>query len=121
MEQAQSQQSTVATHGDDHHGPTFIEYMIIFGALCLATATSYALFEIFGRSFYGVVTITMVSIVKATLVAVYFMHLKFDWNRLYFIVIPLMILTVMTIVVLMPDVMFGWWAQNDWYHVEVSN
>ncbi len=118
MEQTQPQQSTGAAHEGEHHGPTFFEYMIIFGALCVATATSYFMFLIFGRSVQGVILITMVSIVKATLVAVYFMHLKYDWSKLYFIVIPLVILTVMTIIVLMPDIMLDWWVSNDWYHVD---
>jgi hypothetical protein len=52
--------------------------------------------------------IMIVSVVKATLVALIFMHLKFDWGRLYFLVIPVLILGVMMMVVLLPDIVIGW-------------
>ena len=33
----------------------------------------------------------------------YFMHLKYDWDKLYFLVFPVVILTVMMVIVLLPD------------------
>jgi hypothetical protein len=32
------------------------------------------------------------------------MHLKWDWGKIFFLMIPVMILTVMMVVVLLPDV-----------------
>jgi caa(3)-type oxidase subunit IV len=49
-----------------------------------------------------------VAICKAVLVAMFFMHLKFDWARLYFMIIPVMILGTMMVVVLLPDIVLAW-------------
>jgi cytochrome c oxidase subunit 4 len=49
-----------------------------------------------------------VAVVKATLVGMYFMHLKLDWGRLYFLIVPAFILGTMMMIVLMPDIVLGW-------------
>jgi hypothetical protein len=36
------------------------------------------------------------------------MHLKFEWSKLYFLIIPVMILGVMMMVVLLPDIVIDW-------------
>ncbi len=54
------------------------------------------------------VLIVLVAIIKAVCVASVFMHLKFDWGRLYCIVIPVSILAVMMVIVLLPDIVIGW-------------
>jgi hypothetical protein len=41
-------------------------------------------------------------------VALIFMHLKFDFGRLYCIIIPVSIMAVMMIIVLLPDIVIGW-------------
>jgi cytochrome c oxidase subunit 4 len=93
---------------EQHVGPTFGVYMVIFAVLSVCTAVSFIANWIErggGITIYTAVLIIMiVAIIKATLVTMYFMHLKWDWNRIFFILIPLMILTVMMIVVLLPDV-----------------
>jgi cytochrome c oxidase subunit 4 len=104
------------THStESHHGPTVQLYMSIFVALCVGTALSFVIFEVLHHSqILAAGLILLVAVVKATLVAMYFMHLKFDWSKLYFIVFPLMILTVMMIVVLLPDIVvgnYGWWIE----------
>ncbi len=48
-----------------------------------------------------------VAIIKATLVAWIFMHLKWDWRLLYYLIIPAFILGAMMMVVLMPDILLG--------------
>ena len=45
---------------------------------------------------------------KASCVIGIFMNLKFDWGKLYCIVIPVSILAVMMIIVLLPDLVLGW-------------
>ena len=36
------------------------------------------------------------------------MHLKQDWGKVYFIVIPVSIMSVMMIIVFMPDILLAW-------------
>lgn len=99
-----------ATHAHaEHHGPTFQSYMIVFGILLVCTAISFIANAIFGiGNWRGVAIIMLVSICKATLVAMFFMHLKYDWMKLYFLVFPVVILTVMMVIVLLPDVVLDW-------------
>src|SRR4051812_18626235 len=89
---------------EGHHqpGPSFQTYMFVFYALCVFTALSFV-FNTLANA--GTIThmtsatlIVLVAIVKATCVAAIFMHLKFDWGKLYCIVIPVAILAVMMII-----------------------
>jgi cytochrome c oxidase subunit 4 len=97
------------THGS---GPNVQMYLVIFGALVVFTLVSFLANYLVqvgtiakGTSF---VIIMAVAIIKATLVAMYFMHLKFDWGKVYFIVIPVMVLCVMLMIILLPDIVLGW-------------
>jgi cytochrome c oxidase subunit 4 len=101
-------------HGDAHHGPDVKAYLVVFGALSIFTALSF-LFNWMARHEPPMITHTMsfllilaVAIVKATLVGMYFMHAKYDWGRIYFMIIPAFILATMMIMVLMPDIVLGW-------------
>ena len=49
-----------------------------------------------------------VAVIKACLVGWVFMHLTFDWRKLYFMIIPAFILGVMMMMVLMPDIVLAW-------------
>jgi cytochrome c oxidase subunit 4 len=49
-----------------------------------------------------------VAVVKATLVGMFFMHLKYEWAKLYFMIIPVFILGTMMMIVLMPDIVVAW-------------
>jgi cytochrome c oxidase subunit 4 len=99
-------------HAGEHHGPSLFKvYMIIAVVLSVCTATSF-FFNALARAetishFTSFVLILGVAILKATLVAMYFMHLKWDWNLLYFLIIPAFILGAMMMVVLMPDILLG--------------
>ena len=105
------------THSPEgHHGPTFKTYWVIFGALSVLTAVS---FIANGAARGGTITPTQsfliilgVAIVKAVLVGMYFMHLVVDWGRLYYFIIPALILAVLAVVVLLPDIVLGW--RNLW-------
>jgi cytochrome c oxidase subunit 4 len=98
--------------GDAHHGPDIKAYVVVFGSLSIFTALSF-LFNTMARG--GTITHTTsfllilgVAVVKATLVGMYFMHAKYDWGRIYFMVIPAFILATMMMIVLMPDIVLGW-------------
>jgi cytochrome c oxidase subunit 4 len=99
---------------DEHHGPNVKSYLVVFGALSVFTGLSF-LFNSMARREPPIITHTQsfllilgVAIIKATLVGMYFMHLKFDWGRLYFLIIPAFILGTMMMIVLMPDIVLGW-------------
>ncbi len=104
----------------EHEGPSLMTYMVIFGSLCVFTLISFIANELVRAGvinlFTAVTIIMLVAVVKATLVGMYFMHLKFDWGKLYFLVFPVLILTLMMIIVLLPDLVFGW--HNDIYKTE---
>src|SRR5436309_854764 len=95
-----------------HAGPDFRLYLIIFAALSVFTLLSFVVNwaeRVFGFGAQTGATIIMgIAIIKATLVAMIFMHLKWDWSRLYFLIIPAFILGIMMMFVLMPDVVYSW-------------
>lgn len=99
-----------SAHGDDHagHGPDIKLYMMVFGALAVCTALSFIVNAILGQNLTSAGIIMMVSVIKASLVVAIFMHVKWDWRRVYFIICPLMILATMMIIVLLPDLVFAW-------------
>jgi caa(3)-type oxidase subunit IV len=95
-----------------HAGPNFRLYMIIFGALSVFTLLSFVVNwaeRQFGFGAHtGATIILCIAIIKATLVAMIFMHLKWDWGRLYFLIIPAFILGTMMMMVLLPDIVLAW-------------
>jgi caa(3)-type oxidase subunit IV len=96
----------------DHAGPSFQAYVNVFLALCVFTALSFIFNTLANNGIIGhmtsVILIVLVAIVKAVCVAAIFMHLKFDWGRVYCIVVPVSILAVMMVIVLLPDLVLGW-------------
>jgi cytochrome c oxidase subunit 4 len=45
-----------------------------------------------------------VAVVKATLVASFFMHLKFDWTKVKVLIIPAILLAAVLVFALLPDI-----------------
>jgi cytochrome c oxidase subunit 4 len=95
-----------------HHGPDFKLYLIIAGALAVFTAVSFIVNALVrGGSLTpmaGFAIILAVAVAKATLVGLYFMHIKYDWPLLYFMLIPAFVLACMMMLVLLPDIVFAW-------------
>jgi caa(3)-type oxidase subunit IV len=92
-----------------HHGPDVRTYLIIFAALSVFTALSFVVNAIFGAGNHtGATIIMIVAVIKASLVAAVFMHLKWDWGKLYFLILPVMVLGVMMMMVLLPDIVLFW-------------
>lgn len=98
-------------HGEDH-GDLFKIYFMVFGALAVLTGVSFGIYELLGQGQSSLWIIMFVSAVKATLVAVIFMHLKWDWGRVFGIMIPVVVMAVMMIIVLLPDIVFAPRRQN---------
>jgi caa(3)-type oxidase subunit IV len=92
-----------------HHGPNATAYLVIFGALAVFTAVSFIVNKIYPPPDHtGAAIIMFVAVIKAICVAMIFMHLKWDFSKLYFLVFPVFILATMMMIVLMPDLVFGW-------------
>ena len=72
----------------EHAGPSFQMYLYVFYALCVFTALSFVFNYLAHEDVHvishmsSVTAIVVVAIIKASLVAAIFMHLKFD-SRLY--------------------------------------
>src|SRR5688572_16062683 len=97
------------THGqgDQGHGNVFPMYMMVAVALAVCTAASFIVNQFVADKNAAFALILAVACLKAGLVGYIFMHLKWDWNLLYFLIVPVSILGVMMMVVLLPDVFFG--------------
>ncbi len=102
------------THAEHAHaGPSFQAYMMVFGALCVCTALSFIVNLLLGENHTSAAIIMAVAVVKATLVAGIFMHLKFDWGKLYCIILPVCVVTVMMVIILSIDTTLAWHAYPD--------
>lgn len=101
-----------AEQGHADHGNVLKSYLVVFVALCIFTAVSflvnYAVIHDHMGVMAGFVVILGVAVVKALLVASYFMHLKWDWNRLYFLIVPVCVLAPMLVLALLPDIVIYW-------------
>lgn len=92
-----------------HAGPNHQLYLAVFAALSVFTLISFVVNAIFGTGNHtGATIIMLVAVVKASLVASIFMHLKWDWGKIYFVVVPVSILGVMMMIVLLPDIVLAW-------------
>jgi cytochrome c oxidase subunit IV len=99
-------------HAAEHHGPNLQAYFVVFGALCIFTLVSFVVNEMVRShilsAHMGMAIIMAVAVCKAVLVCMFFMHLKYEWSKLYFLIVPVAILGVMMMIVLMPDGVVGW-------------
>ena len=95
-----------------HAGPDIRLYLLIGAALAVFTAVSFIVnYQVRAGHFgagTGFVIILGVAICKAVLVGMFFMHLKYDWGNLYFMLVPILILATMMMIVLLPDIVFSW-------------
>ena len=96
---------------EDHKHPNYIMIWVILLLLTVlevAVAYSPKYFSDVG----GIITITIVlligmALVKAGLVAAYFMHLKFEQRNFVIIVSFPLVLACVLVILLLPDVAFG--------------
>ena len=101
------------SHSSEQHAGTGANiYLVVFGALAIFTLLSFVFNYAERAGWIGKDTsftaILLVAIIKALLVATFFMHLKYDWGRLYFLIIPVLILGTLLVVVLLPDIVLAW-------------
>lgn len=80
-------------------------YLIIFGCLLVLTTVSVLTSEGFKEIGLLPIAIMMgMAAVKATLVALFFMHLKFEGKWKYILVIPPVLMMIVLILALCPDI-----------------
>jgi caa(3)-type oxidase subunit IV len=95
-----------------YHGPNVQAYLVIGGALAIFTAVSFVVNGMVQAKYVEVVLgfaiILGVAVVKSLLVALYFMHLKYDWRKVLFFIVPALILGTMFFFVFMPDIVLAW-------------
>lgn len=100
-------------HGHDAHaGPRFQDYMRTFYLLMVLTVASYVVYLTFGHGPGSAGIILVLAIFKAGLVATIFMHLYFDFWKVYGIMIPVLILMVMATFIFLPDHVIVWRHQS---------
>ena len=101
-----------ATTHDAEHDLRVKAYFSVFIALSIFTAVSFLANEAVRQGWIGlhmsVTIIIAVAVIKAFLVGLIFMHLNFDWGKVYFIIVPIFVLGVMMMLVLMPDIVIAW-------------
>src|SRR5688572_10440616 len=98
--------------GDHDPATVFKAYIAVFIALCAFTAVSFVFNEMVRRHIISPMTsmtvIMIVAVLKAGCVAYIFMHLKWDWGKVYCIMVPVLIMCVMLVIVLLPDGVLAW-------------
>ena len=99
-----------------HHGPTLQLYLTVGISLAVFTALSFVFNwmarEKMIRTETSFVLILGVAVCKAVLVGMFFMHLKYEWGKLYFMIVPAFILGAMMMFVLLPDIVICWQASK---------
>src|SRR5438067_1240115 len=94
----------VTTPVPHHH----VNYFAIFVALVILTVLTVGIaFKRFESELVNVLLALLVASIKASLVAMYFMHLKFEGKLIYFIAIVPLILCVILCCALVPDIIFS--------------
>jgi cytochrome c oxidase subunit IV len=89
-----------AEHASEAHAP----YLRVFAALAVLTAIEYYYAALL-KDFFGVLVLGLLfmALVKAGLVGWYFMHLKFEGNWVYIMIVPALILATIIVFALCPD------------------
>ncbi len=91
-------------HGDDHSGHVKI-YIRVFVSLAIFTAIEYFYARIFKDAFVTLVLGLMTwAVIKASLVGLYFMHLKYEGRWVFAMLVPSGILALVLVAALMPDI-----------------
>ena len=104
-----------AAHGHaDHAAHPHVNYFAIFIALCVCTGISILLdvFEVHSLRFVIAFLVLSVAVAKALFVLTYFMHLKFEGNWKFIILMPTTILAIGLMVALTPDIGLHYYTPN---------
>ena len=91
-----------------HATPQIGVFVVVFGMLCALTALSFwiANSPLMDNRVVGWGAMMTISITKALLVILFFMHLWWERSWKYVLTIPALIMAVLLVVLLVPDVGF---------------
>ena len=97
----------------DDHSAHNVNYLYVFGALCVLTALSVA-FDLahFADHRITIVLVLAVAVAKALCVMMFFMHLKFEGNWKYVLLAPTTILAIGLPLALMPDIGVAYYTSS---------
>ncbi len=104
-----STDSAAASHG---HATPHVNYLLIFGALCVFTLLSVAFDLIHLSKPVTAVLVLAVAAAKAMCVMAFFMHLKFEGNWKFVLLMPTFILACGLPLALAPDVGLHYYPQQ---------
>jgi cytochrome c oxidase subunit 4 len=97
-------------HATEAHAP----YLRVFAGLAVLTAIEYYYAAIFKDHFAVLLTgLLALAIVKAGLVGWYFMHLKFEGNWVYILIVPAMVLATIIVLALCPDMVLKYETEEN--------
>lgn len=88
---------------DKHHGPSYLQ---IFLALVVLTVITIVVGMQPMNDTLGLIIALIIATIKASLVALYFMHLKTEIKPVYVIVGAPVLLFLILVIFLLPDVAF---------------
>ncbi len=87
-----------------HNEPSDKLYLTIAGSLAVLTGVSY-IGDLMDLPRGALICLVLaVAVVKATLVATFFMHLKVDWTKVKIMIIPAILLACVLVFALLPDI-----------------
>ncbi|MER3416210.1 MAG: oxidase [Gemmataceae bacterium] len=91
---------------EEHRHPN---YLAVFGFLVIFTAVSFWTVSRFWPLSHdaGHTLVMLVAVVKAVLVAMFFMHLVFDWFKVYYMIVPALVFGIVVMCALLPDMTFS--------------
>ena len=100
-------------HPEGGHAGTGLRlYLVVAAALGVFTRASFAGNHLVTsrviEPHVGFTIILGVAVCKALLVGAFFMHLSFDWGKLYFLLVPAFLLAAVLVVGLLPDMVIAW-------------
>lgn len=95
-----SASEVAAEHATESHAP----YLKVWAGLAILTFVEYYYASIF-KSYFLILLLGLLflAVVKAGMVGWYFMHLKFEGNWVYIMIIPAFILATIIVLALSPD------------------
>lgn len=89
------------------HAHEGLSYRTVFLTLLVLTAATVGAYAIDFGHVGGIVVAMAIASLKATLVALYFMHLRFEVRSIYIVVGVPLVLTLILVVTLVPDIGLG--------------
>ena len=92
---------------DDHASPSVKSYLVIGAALAGLTFISFVASETSSSKVVTAMIVLGMATIKASLVATFFMHLKWDWSKVRVMIIPALVLAAVLVCALLPDIAFA--------------